>query len=115
MQVLHLFVLLASISPFSEDSATDQATQLVAWNNPYIIENVLIDGQGSGNAIEIADSSVYFIIRNCTIFNSGTGWEYPGFILEDVKAKSSKALTELFKIKKKLVKALYKVDIQIVR
>ncbi len=39
-----------------------------SWVAPYIIENVTIDGMG-GNGIEIQNSNVYFIIRNCTFIN----------------------------------------------
>ena len=39
--------------------------------NPYIIENVLINGQGLGSCIEIKNSDVCFIIKNSTIYNSG--------------------------------------------
>ena len=42
-------------------------------NNPYIIENVTINGQGSGTGIRILNSEKYFKIKNCTIFNSTTG------------------------------------------
>lgn len=42
-------------------------------NNPYIIENVIIDGQNSENCIEIRNSNVYFIIRNCILNNAK--WE----------------------------------------
>ncbi|MFX0136071.1 MAG: nitrous oxide reductase family maturation protein NosD [Candidatus Hodarchaeota archaeon] len=38
----------------------------------YIIENVTIDGQNSGSCISIRDSSVRFIIRNCTLYNAGS-------------------------------------------
>ncbi len=41
-------------------------------DEPYIIENVTIDAGGSGSGIYIRESyNDYFIIRNCTIFNSG--------------------------------------------
>jgi parallel beta-helix repeat protein len=43
-----------------------------SWNNPYIIENVTINGQGSGSCIEIKNSDEYFIIRNCTLYGSGS-------------------------------------------
>jgi len=46
-----------------------------SWNNPYIIENVTINAFGSptGCGILIENSiNDYFIIRNCTVFNSGT-------------------------------------------
>ena len=54
------------------------------WNDPYLIENVLIDGQSSDIGIEITDSNAYFIIRNCTIFNCGPSWDEPGIILDGV-------------------------------
>ena len=40
-------------------------------SNPYIIENVTINGQSSGSCIEIRNSNVPFIIRNCTLSNAG--------------------------------------------
>ena len=50
------------------------------WNNPYIIENVTIDGQGSGSCIEIRNSNEYFIIRNCTLYRSGSDLDEDGGI-----------------------------------
>ena len=47
-----------------------------SWQNPYVIENVTIDASSSptGSGILIENSKQnYFIIRNCTIFNAGTG------------------------------------------
>jgi len=41
------------------------------WNDPYVIENVTINGQNSGSCVRIQDSNIYFIIRNCTVYNSG--------------------------------------------
>ncbi|MFW9941553.1 MAG: NosD domain-containing protein [Candidatus Thorarchaeota archaeon] len=41
-------------------------------SNPYIIENIEIDGGGVGNCFEIISSDVYFVIRNCNFYNSGT-------------------------------------------
>ncbi|KKK96425.1 hypothetical protein LCGC14_2662890, partial [marine sediment metagenome] len=49
------------------------------WNDPYIIENVTIDGLISGT-IRILNSDVNFIIRNNTLFNGN--W---GIYLEDVE------------------------------
>lgn len=41
------------------------------WNNPYIIENITIDGNHElWECIVIKDSDVPFIIRNCLIVNS---------------------------------------------
>lgn len=42
-------------------------------SDPYIIEDLIIDGDGSGKSIHIQDSDVYFVIRNCTIYNSSAG------------------------------------------
>lgn len=42
-------------------------------NDPHIIENVTIDAGGLGSAILIENSSAFFIIRNCTLTNSGSG------------------------------------------
>ncbi len=39
--------------------------------DPYIIENITIDGQNNGYCIEIKNSDVPFIIRNCSLYNSG--------------------------------------------
>jgi hypothetical protein len=47
-----------------------------SWEDPYIIENVTIDATGSatGCGIYINNSrNIYFEIRNCTIFNAGSG------------------------------------------
>ena len=42
------------------------------WTDPYVIENVTIDGQNEDNCIEIRNSNAYFIINNCTLYSSGT-------------------------------------------
>ena len=54
------------------------------WNDPYIIENVVIDGQDSSNCLEIRDSILYFIIRNCTFYNAGP-FGKAGILLYNVK------------------------------
>ena len=41
-------------------------------NDPYIIENITINGQFT-NGIYILNSNVFFIIRNCTVYNSSYG------------------------------------------
>ena len=42
------------------------------WADPYVIENVTINGQISSSYIEINNSDAYFIIRNCSLYNSGS-------------------------------------------
>ncbi|MCK5157995.1 MAG: right-handed parallel beta-helix repeat-containing protein, partial [Candidatus Heimdallarchaeota archaeon] len=41
--------------------------------DPYVIEDLVIDGGGSGSCIYIENSDVYFKIENCTVYNSYTG------------------------------------------
>lgn len=52
------------------------------WTDPYIIENVTIDGQTSESCITVQNSSVNFIIRNCTLFQAG--WNQAGIYLNNV-------------------------------
>jgi len=54
------------------------------WTDPYVIENVTIDGQGSDYCIEIKDSNTYFIIRNCSLYNSGSSPFDAGIKLDTV-------------------------------
>lgn len=39
-------------------------------SDPYIIEDLEIDGQGFGACITIDSKNIYFIIQNCTLFNA---------------------------------------------
>jgi parallel beta-helix repeat protein len=41
------------------------------YSDPYVIEDLEIDGEGSGYCIFIENSDVYFRIENCTLYNSG--------------------------------------------
>ncbi len=50
--------------------------------NPYIIKNLIIDGEDSGACIHIRNSDVYFKIEKCSLFNAGPG--YSGILLVDV-------------------------------
>ena len=44
------------------------------YSDPYIIEDLVIDAEGSGSCILIENSDVYFRIENCTLYKSGSGW-----------------------------------------
>lgn len=52
----------------NDGNCTGQGTS----SDPYIIEDLVIDGGGSGNCIWIENSNVPFIIRNCHCSNSGS-------------------------------------------
>ena len=41
------------------------------YTNPYIIEDLVIDGGGSGSCTLIENSDIYFKIENCYVLNSG--------------------------------------------
>ncbi|MHA1486459.1 MAG: right-handed parallel beta-helix repeat-containing protein [Promethearchaeota archaeon] len=45
------------------------------YSDPYVIEDLEIDGEGSGNSILIENSNVYFKIVNCTLYNTEWGSE----------------------------------------
>ena len=45
------------------------------YSEPYVIEDLVIDGGGSGSCISIINSDVFFRIENCTVYNSGS--KYP--------------------------------------
>jgi parallel beta-helix repeat protein len=53
-----------------------------SWSNPYIIENVFINAQGTGYGIFIKNSNAYFIIRNSILINSSDGAGDAGIYLE---------------------------------
>ena len=41
-------------------------------NDPYIIENVTIDASGFDSGIFIENSNIYFIVRNCSVYNANS-------------------------------------------
>jgi len=50
------------------------------YDNPYVIEDLVIDGGGGGSCIKIENSDVYFLIENCTLYNT----EHDGIYLNRV-------------------------------
>ena len=65
-------------------STYDWITGSGTWIDPYIIENVRIDGGYSDSCILIRNSNVYFIIRNVTVYHSGAGSQDAGIVLNSV-------------------------------
>jgi len=65
---------------WSETASTyDWCSGSGSFSNPYVIENVTINGLNSSNCIEIKNSNENFIIRNCTLYNASMGWPYAIF------------------------------------
>lgn len=55
-----------------------------SYSDPYVIENIIIDGKGVGSCILIENSDAFFKIENCTVYNSGSKWEDAGIGLYNV-------------------------------
>jgi parallel beta-helix repeat protein len=55
------------------------------YSDPYIIDGLEIDAEGSGSCILIKNSEVYFNIENCTLQNSGADWNDAGIHLIQVE------------------------------
>ncbi len=71
---------------WAEAAAEEWCSGSGTWKDPYIIENVLMDCNGSETGIYIRNSDVYFILKNCTVFNAGEGYYYgDGIRLENVR------------------------------
>lgn len=66
------------------NSTYDWITGSGTWIDPYVIENVTIDGGYSDSCILIRNSNVYFIIRNCTVYHSGGNSGDAGIVLDNV-------------------------------
>ena len=55
------------------------------YSHPYIIKDLVIDGDNSGSCILVENSDIYFTIQNCTLFNSGhSGSRDSGIYLKNV-------------------------------
>ena len=67
--------------------ANAQSTGICTGNgthsDPYVIEDLVINGGGSGSCIFIKNSNVYFKIENCSVYNSG-GYPNAGIRLSSV-------------------------------
>ena len=53
-------------------------------SNPYSLKNLVIDAEGIGHGIHVENTTEYFKIENCTIFNSGGEIHDSGIMLENV-------------------------------
>jgi len=80
------------IDEFGINALNWSRTALVKWwctgsgtfSDPYIIEDLVIDGKNSSSCILIENSNVFFRIENCTVYNSGSGNYDAGFYLLSV-------------------------------
>ncbi len=52
--------------------------------DPYILENLIVDGNLTDNSLSISNSEAFFIIQNCTFLNSSYGVSDGGIYLNNV-------------------------------
>ena len=52
------------------------------YSDPYVIEDLEIDGGGTGDCILIQNSDVYFRIENCTLYDSVGSPDHSGILLK---------------------------------
>jgi len=52
--------------------------------DPFILRDLNINGTGTGNCLAIENSRQYFVIQECTLFNSGTSLTDAGIYLSNV-------------------------------
>ena len=72
-------ILINDVSPSSNWSVAKAAgicTGNGTYSEPYVIEDLIIDGGGSGSCIYILNSKVYFRVENCTVYNAGDEISY---------------------------------------
>jgi len=83
---IHINNLNPSINWSKTAADNDWCSGSGTWNDPYLIENITVDGLFSGSCIWIENSEVPFIIRNCTFINNGRGamWPDSGILFNNV-------------------------------
>ena len=64
-------ILIAGKNDFTFENGVKNPWASGTMEDPYIIENWIIDALGGEFGILIQNSDVYFRIENCTVFNSG--------------------------------------------
>ncbi len=71
-QVLHELIVIDELGPFTwaDAVATSWCSGSGSINDPYIIENIIIDANQTGSCITISNSLAHFIVKNCTLTNS---------------------------------------------
>ena len=75
-----------------DGDSVDQNWEDCPWVNgsgtyadPYVLKDLTIDAGGIGSAISIRDSTQYFRIENCTMYNSGSEYNHAGIYLSRVE------------------------------
>jgi len=61
----------------------DNGKDGLSWATAYVIKDYEIDAGASGSVIEISDTTLYLIIQNCTVTNSGSAGIDAGISLDN--------------------------------
>lgn len=67
-------IYISGNSGWINAKAAGTCTGSGTFNDPYIIEDLVINGGGSGSCISISYSNIYFRIENCTLSDAGVNW-----------------------------------------
>ena len=70
---------------WTETKSAGTCTGAGTESNPYTLTNLIIDVGGIGRGILIENTTEYFKIENCTIFNSGGEYRDAGITLINVR------------------------------
>lgn len=70
-------------SGWASFKAAGNCTGSGTYSLPYVIEDLVIDGGGTGDCILIENSDVYFRIENCTLYDSGLNPAHSGIQLRN--------------------------------
>lgn len=54
------------------------------FEDPYILENEIFDGEGIKSCLDIRNLNLYFIVKNCTFINSGSEKTHAGVKMVNV-------------------------------
>ena len=55
-----------------------------SWSDPYVIQDITINGNNISNCIDIQNSNKYFTVKNCTVYNSSSSSYFAGITLINV-------------------------------
>ena len=80
----HSPIIINGNGAFTAGNGVTNPGALGTISDPYIIEDWIIDGGGSGSCILIENTDKYFLIKNCAVYNSGSGTDDAGIRFENV-------------------------------
>jgi len=80
----NLPIFINGTDSLNDWTACDNVTGTGAWNDPFLLKDLIITGYGFGSSLTIIHSNKYFRIENCTISQGGYLDSHAGLYLENV-------------------------------